>query len=288
MAVITPSELHLLSPVFKGRIGRLFGRWALWFTGAGKVNKAHQYVEDNGITYGPDAAKGIMDYCGIDYLIGNPERLENLPEGAFITISNHNYGHLDGIMLVDIIGHKRPGLKVMVNKILMWIHCLNPNFISVQPTGAQRTAATTESINGVKQALLTLKEGNPLALFPAGAVADLKPKEKWTISDREWQDAAIKLIMKAKVPIVPIRFFDRNSNFYYLLGLIDWKVRLMRLCHEMFNKRKKPVRLGIGETISVEEQAKYKDPEEFKRFIRSKVYEMPLPEHFTPRSGISL
>ena len=288
MAVITPSELDQLAPVFKGRAGRLFGRWALRFTGVQKVNNAHQYVEDEGIAYGPDAAKGIMDYCGIDYLVGNPERLENLPEGAFITISNHHYGHIDGVMLVDLIGHKRPGMKVMVNKILMWIHCLKPNFISVQPTGAERTSATADSINGVKQALLTLRSGEPLSLFPAGAVADLKPKEKWTISDREWQDAAIKLIMKAKVPIVPIRFFDRNSNFYFFLGLIDWKVRLLRLCHEMFNKKKKPVRLGIGETISLEEQAKYKDPEEFKRFIRSKVYDMPLPEHFTPRSGLSL
>ena len=94
--------------------------------------------------------------------------------------------------------------------------------------------------------------------------------------------------MKAGVPIVPVRFFDRNSLFYYILGLIDFRVRLLRLCHEVTNKKGKPVRVGIGEVISVEEQKQYTDLQEFKAILRSKVYDMPVPESFTPRSELDL
>ena len=135
---------------------------------------------------------------------------------------------------------------------------------------------------------MTVRNGETLCLFPAGAVSDLKPKEGWIIRDREWQDAAIKLIMKAGVPIVPVRFFDRNSLFYYILGLIDFRVRLLRLCHEITNKKGKPVRVGIGEVISVEEQKQYTDLQKFKAFLRSKVYDMPVPESFIPRSELDL
>lgn len=288
MGVITAKDLENLSPLFRGKVGNAFAKALMSFTGVEKINRLHQYVEDNGIPYGPDAAKGILDCAGIDYLIGHPERLENLPEGAFITISNHAYGHIDGIALVDMIGHKRPGVKVMVNKLLMLIRCLAPTFISVDPTGDERKPATSESINGVKQALQTIRSGEPLCLFPSGAVSDLKPRKGWIIEDRDWQDAAIKLIMKAGVPVIPIRFFDRNSLFYYFLGLIDFRVRLIRLCHEMTNKKGKQVRISIGEVISVEEQKQYTDIKEFKEFLRSKIYEMPIPESFTPRSYLNL
>ena len=288
MGVVTVKDLEKYSPLFRGKVGNTFVKSLMRFTGVEKINRLHQWIEDNDIEYGPDAAKGILDRAGIDYLVGNAQLLEHLPEGPFITISNHAYGHVDGITLVDMIGHIRPGAKVMVNKLLMYIRCLAPSFISVDPTGSNRKAATAESINGVRSALQTVRSGDPLCLFPSGAVSDLKIKEGWIIRDRDWQDAAIKLIMKAKVPVIPIRFFDRNSNFYYSLGLIDYRVRLLRLCHELTNKKGKSVRIGIGDIISVEEQNKYTDLQEFKAFLRSKVYEMPLPELFTPRSELIL
>lgn len=282
--VITAEQAADLSPIFKGRWGKLLYKVALAVTGIYHVNNAHQHVEDLGIPPGPDFAKALLDYFDLDFLIGNPERLA-FPEGPFIVIANHVYGHLDGMVLVDILGHVRPNTKVMVNEMLMWIHGLAPNFISVNPTLSQRTGATSTSINGVKNALLQIRSGEPLALFPSGAVADLKPREHWSLSEREWQDAAIKLIRKAHVPIVPIRFFGHNSWFYYALGLVDYRVRFARLFHELDNKRGTHPRMGIGPTITVEQQDAV--PEEaFKDFLRSSVYDMPLPTHFEKRSNL--
>ncbi len=92
----------------------------------------------------------------------------------------------------------------------------------------------------------------------------------------------IRLIRKVRVPIVPVRFIDHNSWFYYSLGLIDWKVRLLRLPRELFNKAKGRHRVVIGETISVETQDLFTDIEAYTAFLRASVYQMPVPETFTP------
>ncbi|MBO5562679.1 MAG: 1-acyl-sn-glycerol-3-phosphate acyltransferase [Bacteroidales bacterium] len=287
MSVITPSEAaDHLSPVFKGKWGELLFRIAERMTGIDKVNRLHDKLEKENIPFGPDFAKGILDEIGVDFRIGHAERLESLPDGPFIVIANHIYGHLDGICLLDIFGHLRQETKVMVNELLMWIKGLAPSFISVNPAVGSYNGASAASINGVKKALIQIRGGGPLCLFPAGAVADLKPSEHWTIRERDWQDAAIKLIRKARVPIVPVRFFDRNSSFYYGLGLLDYRIRFIRLFHELFNKAGTFPRLGIGEIISVEQQDAVSDPVQFKSFLRHAVYDMPLPGSFIKRSEL--
>lgn len=281
--VLTPEKAAQISPLFKGKWGRFLYRAALRVTGIRYVNLIHGNVEKLGIEPGPDFAKGILDQMQVDFLIGNPERLP-FPEGPFITISNHVYGHMDGICLVDIIGHVRPKVKVMVNEWLMYIYGLAPNFIPVNPTVNKRETTST-SINGIKAALQQIRSGEPLALFPSGAVADLKPGKGWILEERDWQDAAVRLIRKARVPVVPIRFFDHNSWFYYTLGLVDYRLRFVRLFHEVWNKKGTHPRIGIGEILTVEQQDTVSDAD-FKSFLRSSVYDMPLPEHFVKRSEL--
>jgi putative hemolysin len=107
------------------------------------------------------------------------------------------------------------------------------------------------------------------------------------IRDREWQESVIRLIRKARVPILPIRFFDGNSPFFYFLGLIDWRIRVLRQPSELFNKAGKKHRVGIGKIIPVEEQDQYVDHKSFGIFLRKSVYEMPLSGSFIRRSLIN-
>lgn len=251
------------------------------------VDEVNDLYDRNCQWQGAGFAGALMRDIGVDYGIGNPERLAKLPEGAFITVSNHPYGHIDGIMLVDLIGNIRNDFKVMVNQFLAMIRAMGPNFIQVVPKGDEDTSPHAASLGGVRETLLHLREGHPVGFFPSGAVSDYDPKER-RIRDREWQTSVLRIIQKVSLPVIPIRFFDHNSMTFYRLGLIDWKVRLLRLPGEVFNKRGKTVRLGIGETVTPEMQAACGSLEELGAMLRRSVYDMPLPESFVKRSELNI
>ena len=268
MPLLTLNELEQASALFRGKCGNTLCRGLMRMMSIDKVNDLYDH---NSSVVGPDFAKAVLENIGVKYEILNRERLEHLPDGPFITISNHPYGHLDGVMLVDVFGHIRPDFKVMVNKFLGRIENLKDNFICVTPTGTERTGPTKESIQGIREAVAHIRSKGALGLFPSGAVSDLSLKDR-CIRDREWQEPVIRLIKKMNVPIVPFHFLDRNSNFYYSLGLVDWRVRLLRLPAEVFNKREKVTRIAVGEIIPPEELQKHEDIDEFRDFLRNKVY----------------
>jgi putative hemolysin len=285
MKMINEQDFEFLSPLFKGVKGKRLTDLIMKIFAFDKVNQL--YDHSNGYT-GAEFASGILNDLGVNYLVGNSEKLKNIPEtGPFITISNHPYGGLDGIILIDLIASIRPDYKFMVNRVLSLVKAMKENFISVMPVTNSKTALTGTNINGIRKTLLHLQEGHPVGFFPSGAVSDFSLKY-FRLRDREWQQNLLSIIKSVKVPIVPIRFFDRNSVLFYFLGLINWKIRLVRLPHELFNKNDKKTRVGIGEVITVEDQNKFADLKLFGSFLRKTVYEMPMPDSFIPRSLMDL
>lgn len=283
MPVYTAKELQQLTPKLKGKAGERIIRLMMRLFSVDRVNELYDRTAH---LRGADCSDAMLRDVGIDYQVGHPERLESLPEGAFITVSNHPYGHLDGMMLVDLFGHVRPDYKLMVNQFLAKIETLSDNFINVVPNGNDIGAPKAASLSGIRETLSRLREGHPVGCFPSGAVSDLNLKEH-AIRDRQWQTAILRVIQKARVPVLPVRFFDGNSRTYYRLGLISPKVRLLKLLSEVFNKRGDVVRLGIGEVISPEEQDLCENAEDLGVLLRNRVYGMPLPDDFRPRSSFS-
>lgn len=280
--LLSVEELASLSPLFRGRVGRLFARFAMWLCGVGRINQLYDTIYPH---KGIAGARAALDYLHCDYLVGNPERLRELPEGAFLTISNHPYGAIDGVILLDMIGRHRPDLRIMVNKILGRVENLSENFVTVTPTATEKKSADATTLGGIRTALAHIRNGHPLGLFPSGAVSDL---HLWRgdISDREWQESLVRLIAKAGVPVVPIHFEGRNSLFYYSLGLIDWRVRLLRLPREVLNKGRGKHRVTIGKTIGAEELAAADSTEALRDLLRKAVYDMPSPANYTPSSQL--
>ena len=280
MPLLTLQELEQLTPLFRGRVGRSLARGTMRLLSVDRLNALY---DRHAHLRGADFARSVLDDLGIDYevFVESAEaeaQLHTLDAIPFITISNHPYGSIDGVILADFFGHRCANYKIMVNRILSRVEPLVSSFISVTPTGVERTAATKESIMGVRRALGQLRSGGGLGLFPSGAVSDLSLREG-CVRDRLWQPAIIALIAKARVPIMPVRFFDRNSPLYYALGLLDWRVRLLRLPAEVFNKAGRPVRIGLAPLISVEQQQRYLAThtiEEFGSWLRSKVYGMEI------------
>lgn len=284
MNIIEIDDFEAASSIFKGKYGNKFAKILMRFFAFDKVNRVYDHSSDYS---GAEFASRLLNDLGVNYFIGNSDRLKILPERAFITISNHPYGGLDGIIMIDLIAGIRPDYKFMVNKVLSMVKTLKGNFVTVVPTGNKKNPLTGTSINGIRETLTNLKEGHPSGFFPSGAVSDFSLRD-FHIRDRAWQSSIIHLIQSVKVPIIPIRFFDTNSPFFYFLGVINSRIRLLRMPHELFNKSGKEHRVGIGNIITVEEQERYSDINSFTSFLRKSVYEMPVPETFIPRAFINM
>ena len=266
-----------MTPLFKGKAGNAF---ASLLRKLFSVSRLSDLYDECCHLQGPEFAAAVIKRLGIKLEIGDAFRLNELPEGPFITVSNHPYGGMDGIILLDLIGHQREGFKVMVNEFLDMIEPFRQSWITVNPKNNDSNGVTQKNIQGVKEVFQTLRNGKPVGFFPSGAVSDFSIKEL-RIRDRQWQEPLIRLIRKARVPIVPIRFLDRNSAFFYFLGLINWKIRTLRLPKEVINKEGSTIRVAVGETISVAQQDQHKDFKGFRDLLRNSVYEMPVPETFT-------
>ena len=204
MPLLTLTEIEDMVPAFRSSTGRRIARFLMKALAVDKINDL--YDRNSGCT-GPEFARAILDDIGVVYTVYGKEMLDNLPQGGFITVSNHPYGSIDGIILADLFGHIRGDYKLIVNRILARIEALSPNFINVTPTGDTRTAPTGDSISGIMSAMRHVSEGHPLGIFPSGAVSDLSLKDR-CIRDREWQLPVIRLIWKLRVPVLPVRFLD--------------------------------------------------------------------------------
>jgi putative hemolysin len=280
MEVIGVKDFESISSFFKGEKGH---RRAEFFMHLFAIDKVNQVYDNSGAYSGAAFASSLLNDLGVNYVVGNAERLKLLPEGAFITVSNHPYGGLDGIILIDMMAGIRSDYKLMVNKMLSLVKTMKENFISVTPTLTRKNSITATSIHGIRETIMHLNDGHPAGFFPSGAVSDFRLKDLH-IRDRNWQTSILHMIQSAKVPILPIRFFDTNSPFFYFLGLINWKIRSLRMPSELFNKRKQKPRIGIGNIISVKEQEQFTDVSKFGAFLRKFVYEMPLTGSLVPRN----
>lgn len=243
----------------------------LKFLSVDKVNAVHAKCCD---TPGPEFVKRLLiDEFKIRLRIDNEQVLDHLPEGAFITVSNHPFGALDGIALIYLITRRRPKFKVMVNMILNRIGAMRPNFIAVDAWASNDPAKRAVSVNGIREALRQIKSGEPIGFFPAGAMS--KTTLCHGLQDRPWQKSILQLIERAKVPVIPIFFHGSNSAWCNFLGHACWPARSLRLPAEVFRKVGTEMHISIGEPISPEEQARHsQSPEALGDFLRQRTYDL--------------
>jgi putative hemolysin len=211
----------------------------------------------------------LMD---VRYEVHNREILEQLPEGAFVTVSNHPIGSLDGIILIDIFASIRPDFRVMVNEILAHISAMEDNFISIIPRTGDNQERNPKNVNGIRLSLAQLKNGHPMGFFPAGAMSFYNRKQK-AVMDLPWTHSVIRLIRKANVPVFPVCFDCFNSRFFYRLGRISWKLRILRVAKEAFNKKGQTLHVYLGAPILPEKISQFQDDNAFADFLYKSTYD---------------
>lgn len=271
MGLVTSKEIAKAIKVDKlGFVGTFIG-WLLMkvlrIATVNKVYNKHKHKKDLNFL------NGLLEEFQIVFEIPE-EDLKRIPKnGPFITISNHPLGAIDGILLLKLLVEHRPDYKILGNFLLHRIDPLKPYIMPVNPFENHKEAKS--SIAGIKKALMHLREGKPLGIFPAGEVSTYKDGK--LMLDKKWEEGAIKLIKKANVPVIPIYFHAKNSKLFYFLSKISDTLRTAKLPSEVLSQRKRIIKVRIGKPIAVKDQNTFSETLAFSEFLRKKTYMLANP-----------
>lgn len=195
--------------------------------------------------------------------------LKRLPkDGAYITISNHPLGGIDGMLLLKLMIEQRSDFKIIANFLLHRLEPMKPYILPVNPFENKKDVKS--SLSGFKNAIMHLREGHPLGIFPAGEVSTYRDGK--LVVDKPWEEPAMKLIQRAKVPVVPIYFHAKNSKLFYRLSKISDSFRTAKLPSEVLTQKRRTIKVRIGKPISVKDQNEHKSLKDFTAFLRKKTY----------------
>lgn len=192
-----------------------------------------------------DFCRGVIDHLGISYSVNNSENLPDNPRAIFVC--NHPLGGLDGMILIDMLTQRYgPGLKFIVNDLLMAIEPLSGVFLPVNKHGRQNRQAL-EAIDNA------FKSQAPVMIFPAGLVS--RKSGNGTIADLEWKKMFVNKAIASRRDIIPMHFSGHNSKFFYNFAKIRTRLRIgfniemIRLPAEVFRCRGRHFSVTVGQTI---------------------------------------
>ncbi|MBC7523826.1 MAG: lysophospholipid acyltransferase family protein [Flavobacterium sp.] len=266
MGLVTAKEFAKAINAEKYGVLGTFAGWLLMKTL--KISTLNKIYDRNKHLSDTVFLKAILDEFQIKFEIPE-EDFKRLPkDGAYITISNHPLGGIDGILLLKLMLEKVPDFKIIANFLLHRIQPMKPYIMPVNPFEDRKD--TKSSVIGIKETLRHLSDGKPLGMFPAGEVSTYKDGK--LVVDKAWEEGAMKVIRKAQVPVVPIYFHAKNSRLFYFLSKINPTLRTAKLPSELLTQKDRVIKVRIGKAISVTEQNEYKTLEEYSEFLRKKTY----------------
>ena len=249
----------------KGFFGSCVAGMAYGILGLGKINRLYDGAADY---EGVDFADHLLENMNVtfDY---NSEQLENIPkEGAFVVVSNHPFGGIEGVLMLSLISKVRPDFKIMANFILSHIPNLKDCFFAVNPF--ENNPEWKSSVGGIKGAIQQLNEGHGLGVFPAGEVSRYHGHDY--PEDLPWSKSVARIIQKANVPVVPLFWEGRNSKMFYAVDKIHNMLGTARLMRELANKHDHCIALQIGKPVTLAEIADYEQPEALAAYLRERTY----------------
>lgn len=230
-----------------------------------KLNRIYnQLTEKQGIDMIEEALAFLQIH--LDYDVAALDRA--IPQqGAFVTVSNHPFGFLDGIVLLLIVGRKRPEFRAIANFLLSYFAPISDLFITVNPF----EKSGPKGMGGMRKSLAQLEQGLGLGIFPAGEVSTWYQGQSG-VQDCEWSLSSMRLIEKAQVPVIPVYFHGHNSRSFHLLGKVHPALRTLRIPAEFLKKQNSTIRLGIGERIEFDTLQQLGGPQAMREFLRDRVY----------------
>lgn len=255
---------HLLPPPFRGMAAPLESALERWIV----PHELHDYVLHAGESgRGARFAARLLGQLDIRFAVV-PRDLKQIPErGGAIVVANHPHGIVEGLILTALLDSVRSDYKLVANSLLSKIDAMSDRTILVNPF--RTPSANISNRAPLRRCLQWLKDGGLLVMFPAGEVAHLR----WTghsVTEPCWNPAAVRIALKAHVPVIPVFFEGSNSLGFHLAGTLHPGLRTIALPREFLKLRGKTVRVRIGRAVSSDLLTQYRTAESATEYLRSR------------------
>lgn len=284
--ILTLEDLGDMVPFFRTRVGRLVGRAMMKLFGVDVLNAANAELSH---LEGPDFAAAVLRHPGVrvSYRLHGEEQLELMRKGRFLTVSNHPFGGLDGLILVDIVGHLRPDFKVLVNSVLSQVRSLESMWVPVVPnmvSDKHYVHDPNANFKSIRDLAREFAAGYPIGLFPAGGVGRFSLLEGLPI-ERPWKVSSLRILKRAESPIFPIMFGGHNSQLFYYLKENFPPLSDMMLPREMLNKRDRTIDVYVGAPILPEETDSLTNIGDYARYVVGRCMSLLPRSMYEPQIG---
>ncbi len=235
--------------------------------GIGKLRKIYSNIPPTSSPY--QFAEETLRAFSVNYGVCSGD-LEAIPRsGPAIVVSNHPFGGLDGLVLLDLLSRIRPDVKALVNYYLGTISELRDAFIFVDPFGGER--ARRKNVTPLREAIRWVENGGLLFVFPSGTVSHLQ-LSSFQVTDPTWDPLVGRLIQRTSAPVVPVFFAGGNSWFFQLAGLIHPRARTALLPRELLKKAGSRIELHLGRPIARNRWNAFQSDRELVEYLRLRTY----------------
>ena len=196
--------------------------------------------------------------------------LAQIPKtGPVLLVSNHPFGGIEGVVLMDILRRARPDYKVMANYVLAAIPEMRKDFIFVNPFGT--ASAAKANIRPLLECVKWLRGGHAIGVFPAGEVSSIDLKRR-LVRDPPWSETIASLARKTGATVVPMHFCGRNPALFQLAGLVHPRLRTVLLPRMTARQKRHTITAYIGRPISPAEVARQGSDKELTSLMRLRSY----------------
>ena len=231
-------------------------------------DEINQMLQLYGHLRGAECLRAVFSHLEITYSSSGLDTLDK--NGRYLFASNHPFGGMDGMMLLDELHRYFGDGKAIANDLLMNVVPLESLFIPINKHGSQ-SRATASQMDQV------LNSDIPVATFPAGLCSRCIDGR---IVDLDWKPNFVKKALETRRDIVPVYFEGRLSNFFYRLSKIrkalgvKFNIEMLYLADELFAQRGGNFTIRFGTPIPHQQIASMGTPREVTAKVREMVYQM--------------
>ncbi|CUH62864.1 hypothetical protein TL5118_00209 [Thalassovita autumnalis] len=238
-----------------------------WLTGKWSILRMIRKFEKQGAPEGQAFWRGALDVMGIP-LDTPQEQINRIPEtGPVVIVANHPHGLVDGMILADLIGRRRPDYRILTRALLTGIDEVASSYLIPVPFPHEEDAQR-KSVEMRAAAMAHLKAGGVVSVFPSGVVAS-SDTMFGPVEEREWNVFTAQMIRRSGAKVVPIKFPGQNSRWYQIANRLSPTLRQGLLLHEIVHSCNHPQRPVVGEPLSDEQMERLKsDPRGFIAWLR--------------------